>query len=287
MKFQMTGEVSCVQVKELEKKAIEIRKKTLTMIYTAKAGHLGGTMSMVDILVTLFYDRMKYDPKNPKMEDRDRFVLSKGHSVESYYNVLADTGFFNPKELESYSKYGSKFIGHPTNKVPGIEICTGALGHGLSCAVGMALGSKMNHMGNYTYVIMGDGELAEGSIWEGAMAAANYELDHLIGIVDRNMLQISGCTEDVMKLENLADKWRSFGWNVKEIDGNSIPEIQKAFAEIPFEKGKPNLILAHTIKAKGICFAENIAKWHHGVPNEEQYKEAMEELDRAERRLEE
>lgn len=275
-----------MQTKELEKKAAEIRKKTLEMIYTAKAGHLGGSMSMVDILVVLFYDKMKYDPQNPSMPERDRFVLSKGHSVESYYNILADVGFFEPERLGTYSRYGSDFIGHPTNKIPGIEICTGALGHGLSCAVGMALGCRMEGLANDTYVMLGDGELAEGSVWEAAMAAAHYRLDRLVGIVDRNMLQISGCTEDVMRLESLTDKWKAFGWSVKEIDGNDIEEIKEAFQMLPFENGKPSMIIAHTVKGKGICFAENDAKWHHGIPNKEQYDEAMQELGEAIRRLE-
>ncbi len=276
-----------MQTKELEKKAVEIRKKTLKMIFEAKAGHLGGTMSMADILVTLFYGRMNHDPKNPRMRTRDRFILSKGHSVESYYNVLADMGYFDPKELEQFSRYGSRLIGHPNNKVPGIEVCSGALGHGLSCGVGMALGCRMDGLSSYIYVMMGDGELAEGSVWEAAMAAAHYGLDHLVGIVDRNMLQISGTTEEVMRLENLAEKWEAFGWKVAEIDGNRIEDIRKVLDKLPLEKGKPNLILAHTVKAKGICFAENIAKWHHGVPNEEQYAEALKALEEEERRLKE
>lgn len=267
-----------MQENNLKKKAIQIRKQALHTIYTAKAGHLGGTMSMVDVLVALFYDKMNYDPQNPKLPSRDRFVLSKGHSVESYYQVLADVGFFPAEELEHYCQYGSRLIGHPNCKVPGVELCTGALGHGLSAGVGMALGSRMDGYENFIYVMMGDGEQAEGSVWEAAMAAANYKLDHLVAIVDRNMLQISGCTEEVMALENLADKWRSFGWHVEEMDGNNMAAVQATLKKLPFEKNKPSLILAHTVKAKGICFAENIAKWHHGVPNAEQYQQAMEHL---------
>lgn len=249
--------------------------RALQMIYQAKAGHLGGTMSVVDILVALYYHKMNVDPSNPAIENRDRFILSKGHSVESLYCVLADKKFFPETELEKYSSFGSRLFGHPTVKVPGIEICSGALGHGMPAAVGMAIGARLSGIENMTYAVMGDGEQAEGAIWEAAMAAANYKLDNLVGIVDRNMLQISGCTEDVMALESLADKWRAFGWSVKEIDGNDMEQVVAALDALPFEKGKPSLILAHTVKGKGICFAENIAKWHHGVPNEEQYEEAM------------
>ena len=264
-----------MQLQELKLKAIDIRMRALKMIYQAKAGHLGGTMSVVDVLVALYYYKMNVDPSNPTNENRDRFILSKGHSVESLYCVLADKEFFPETELEKYSSFGSRLFGHPTVKVPGIEICSGALGHGMPAAVGMAIGARMSGIENMTYAVMGDGEQAEGAIWEAAMAAANYKLDNLVGIVDRNMLQISGCTEDVMALESLADKWRAFGWSVKEIDGNDMEQVVAALDELPFEKGKPSLILAHTVKGKGICFAENIAKWHHGVPSEEQYEEAM------------
>ena len=261
-----------MQLKKLEIKAIDIRLRALRLIYEAKTGHLGGTMSATDLLVALYYYKMNVDPSNPQKPDRDRFILSKGHSVESLYCILADKGFFPEEELNSYSQFGSRLFGHPTVKVPGVEICSGALGHGLSASVGMALGAKMSCLQSKTYVIMGDGEQAEGSIWEAAMAASNYRLDNLVAIIDRNMLQITGCTEDVMSLGDVAPKYRSFGWSVCEIDGNDMQQIITALDATPYERGKPNLIIAHTIKGKDICFAENIAKWHHGVPNKDQYE---------------
>ena len=249
------------------------------MIFNAKTGHTGGSLSSVDILVALYYEMMKIDPKNPKWEARDRFVLSKGHSVEGYYTILADLGFFPKSELKNYSKFNSRLIGHPSVKVPGVEMNTGALGHGLSVAVGMALAGKVDKKDYKVYVLMGDGELAEGSIWEGAMAAGHYQLDNLIGIIDRNHLQISGNTETVMSLENLKEKWHAFGWHVLTVDGNNIEELVKVFKKIPTAKDKPHLIIANTTKGKGIPFIENDAAWHHKVPSEEQLKEALEILD--------
>jgi transketolase len=269
-----------MQLKELELKANAIRKRALRMIFEAKTGHLGGTMSMTDILVALYYYKMNVDPKQPNKYDRDRFVLSKGHSVETLYCVLADMGFFPKDELNSYSSFGSRLFGHPTVKVPGVEACSGALGHGAPVAVGMAIGARKSGLDSMVYFIMGDGEQAEGSVWEAAMAAANYKLDNLVGILDRNMLQITGCTEYVMALESLTDKWRAFGWCVKEIDGNNMRQVVEALDALPFEKNKPSLIIAHTVKGKGICFAENNHKWHHSVPSREQYKVAMMELER-------
>lgn len=274
-----------MEINELKLKANQIRARALRMIYEAKAGHLGGTMSMADVLVALYYYKMKIDPKNPKMADRDRFILSKGHSVETLYCVLADLGYFEEAELDNYSALGSRLFGHPTVKVPGVEVCSGALGHGVPVSVGMAIVAKREKIDNKTYVIMGDGEQAEGSVWEAAMAAANYKLDNLVGILDRNMLQITGCTEDVMALDSLVEKWRAFGWSVREIDGNDMEQVVTALDQTPFEKDKPSLILAHTIKGKGICFAENNHKWHHGIPNEEQYKEAMAFLEKGRREM--
>lgn len=267
------------EVIELQKKAIQIRKDLLKMIYESQTGHTGGALSSTDILVTLYYSILNICPQNPKDENRDRFILSKGHSVEGYYAVLADKGFFMKSELKTFSRYNSRLIGHPNVKVPGVEMNTGALGHGLSAGVGMALGGKMNQKDYKVYVLMGDGEQAEGSIWEAAMAASNYSLDNLIGIIDRNKLQISGNTEEVMKLENLAEKWKAFGWEVIETDGNNIEQLLEAFAHIPICKGKPHLVLAHTMKGKGISFIENNVKWHHRVPSEEELGKAFEELD--------
>lgn len=269
-----------MQLYELELKANEMRARALRMIYESRTGHLGGSMSVMDILVALYYHKMNINPKRPDMPERDRFILSKGHSVEGLYCILADLGFFPEEELNAYSSFGSRLFGHPTVKVPGVEICSGALGHGEPVAVGMAIGARKAGIDNKTYFIMGDGEQAEGSVWEAAMAGANYKLDNLVGILDRNGLQITGSTEDVMALESLTEKWRAFGWSVREIDGNNMEQIVETLDAVPFEKGKPSLILAHTVKGKGICFAENNHKWHHGVPNEEQYTQAMEVLEK-------
>ncbi|MGI5854364.1 MAG: transketolase [Bacillota bacterium] len=262
---------------DLKKKAKEIRKRLLQMIYESKTGHTGGVLSSVDILVSLYYAVMNVDPKNPDWPERDRFILSKGHSVEGLYCILADKGFFPEEELKTFSQYGSRLIGHPTRKVPGIEANTGALGHGLSIGVGMALGFKLDHKPQRVYVLMGDGELAEGSIWEAAMSASNYKLDNLTGIIDRNGLQISGNTEDVMALECLREKWEAFGWAVTEVDGHNfdllVGNLKSTYA------GKPHLIIAKTIKGKGVTFMENNAKWHHGVPSAEQFDVAISDLE--------
>jgi transketolase len=265
-------------IQELEKKAVERRMDLIQMIYDAKTGHTGGTLSSLDILVTLYYEIMNIEPKNPKWEERDRFILSKGHCVEGYYTILADRGFFPKEELKTFSKYQSRLIGHPNVKVPGIEMNTGALGHGLPAAIGMALAGKMDKKAYKVYVLMGDGEQAEGSVWEGAMAAGHYKLDNLIGIVDRNRLQISGNTENVMSLEPFSDKWSAFGWEVTEVAGNDIGKLVELFKKLPVVSGKPHLVIANTTKGKGVSFMENVAKWHHGVPTEEQLIEAMKQL---------
>ena len=266
------------KINKLKKTAAERRIELLEMIYKAKGGHTGGALSSLDILVTLHYEIMRLDPNNPKWEDRDRFILSKGHSVEGYYTILADLGYFPKEELSTFMQFNTKLLGHPTKKVPGIEMNTGALGHGLPIGVGMAIAGKMDHRDYKVYVLMGDGEQAEGSVWEAAMAGSNYKLDNLVAIIDRNRLQISGNTEEVMKLEPLGERWASFGWEVIEVDGNNIEELYKTFKSLPRVEGKPHLILANTIKGKGVSFMENVAKWHHGVPNEEQFIQAIGEL---------
>ncbi|MCM8711547.1 transketolase [Clostridium sp. SYSU_GA19001] len=267
-----------VEVSYLEAKAKQIRKDLVKMIYEAKAGHIGGALSSTDIMTVLYYSIMKVKPENPKLEDRDRFVLSKGHCVEPLYCILADKGFFPKEKLKTFSKFGSTLIGHPNNKNAGIEMNTGALGHGLSVSVGMALAAKMDKKDYRVFTLMGDGEQAEGSVWEAAMAGAHYKLDNLIAIVDRNRLQISGCTEDVMGLDPLEDKWTSFGWNVITVDGNDVGKLQEVFLSVPRVHGKPTLVMAYTTKGKGISFMENEAKWHHGVPDEKQMKQALAEL---------
>lgn len=267
------------KIKELKKRAIEARIDLIKMIYNARAGHTGGSLSSTDIIVALYYGVMRFDIHNPKWEDRDRFILSKGHSVEAYYTVLANIGFFPKEELASFSRYGSRLIGHPNAAVPGVEINTGSLGHGLSAGVGMALAGKMDGKNYRVYVLMGDGEQAEGSVWEAAMAGANYKLDHLIGIIDRNRLQITGNTEDVMKLESLKDKWTAFGWEVVETDGHDMAQLIDTFNKLPVVEGKPHLVIANTVKGKGVSFMENVAKWHHGVPSKEQMEKALKELN--------
>lgn len=265
--------------KQLIIKAAQIRRDIVDIVYRSSAGHIGGSLSETDILVALYYKVMNIDPKNPNWPERDRFILSKGHSIDAYYCVLADRGFFDKEELLTYSQFGSKFIGHPNRQIPGVEMNTGALGHGLSIGVGMALAAKMNKKDYRVFVLMGDGELAEGSVWEAAMAASNYKLDNLVGIVDRNGLQISGKTEDVMAIEPLEDKWRSFGWSVTVVDGHDISLLCTALSEGKVDS-KPTLIIAETIKGKGISFMENDPKWHHGVMSQDEYRKACEELDR-------
>jgi transketolase len=260
----------------LRRKACEIRRKTLSMIHMGGAGHVGGDMSAADILTVLFYRVMRCDVSRPDWPERDRYVQSKGHCVEVYLTILGDRGYFPEEELKTYGAFGSKFIGHPSRKTPGVEICTGALGHGLSAGVGMALGARMDGLPTHVYVLMGDGELAEGSVWEAAMAASSYRLGNLTAIVDRNRLQISGDTEDVMRLEPLRQRWEAFGFHVLEIDGHDIAAIREAL--LHREAEKPVLVLAHTVKGKGVSYMENNAKWHHGVPDAAQFAAAMKEL---------
>lgn len=264
----------------LTKLAYQLRRDVVDMIVAGKGGHIGGDMSVMDVLVTLYFDEMNVTPENFASANHDHFVMSKGHSVESLYAVLAAKGFF-PRErvLKEFSQFGSPFIGHPNNKLPGIEMNSGALGHGLPVAVGMAIAERMNGSTNRVYVVMGDGEQAEGSVWEGAMAGANYKLDNLCAILDRNRLQISGTTEEVMALENLKAKWSAFGWHVIDVaDGNDIAQLKEAFAQARATKGQPSLVLANTVKGKGSAVMENKASWHHHVPNAEEYAQIMADL---------
>jgi transketolase len=250
------------------------RADVIAMIHNANAGHTGGSLSELEILSVLFDSVMNISPDKIHDPDRDRFLLSKGHSVEGYLVVLADKGFFPKEELRTFSQAGSRLIGHPTNRVPGIEMCTGALGHGLSIGVGMALAAKRLKKTYRTFVLMGDGELAEGSIWEAAMAGANYCLDNLFAIIDRNGLQISGNTEDVMALEDLNKKWSAFGWDVTEVDGHDVQAMLDYFnSRIPNEK--PHCLICHTVKAKGLPAGENRKEWHHKVPNTQQVQESL------------
>lgn len=263
---------------DLKKKAAEIRIRLFQMIHNAKAGHTGGSLSNTDILTVLYYHTMRHNPQEPKWDERDRFIASKGHSVESLWCILADLGYFPKSELETFSQFGTRLIGHPNNKVPGIEMNTGALGHGLPISVGMALAGKRDHKDYRVFCLMGDGEQAEGSIWEAAMSASHYKLDNLVGIIDRNSLQISGNTENVMGLDPLDKKWEAFGWHVVSIDGNDIVSLMETFNSIPYTEGKPALIIANTVKGKGVSFAENAIGWHHRVPSDEELALAVKEL---------
>jgi transketolase len=267
---------------QLARKSIEYRKTILTIIKQANAGHTGGSLSCIDILNVLYNQVMNVTPATVNSPDRDRYVHSKGHSVEALYTVLADKGFFGREELDTLCKAGSHFVGHPTRKVPGIEQNTGALGHGLPVAVGMALAAKLDGRSYRVYTTMGDGELTEGSVWEAAMSAAHYKLDNLVAIVDRNTLQITGRTEDVMRLDPLENRFEAFGFAVRHVDGNDVAALADLFAQAPFEEGKPNLVLAHTVKGKGISFIEDQAKWHHHVPTDQEFASAIGELENSE-----
>jgi transketolase len=267
-----------MEMENLKAKSFEIREHVLDVIYRAKAGHIGGDMSVTDILVALYFKHINVGPEKVNDPDRDRFVLSKGHSVEALYCVLAERGFFPYSDLETVSQFKTKYIGHPNNKINGIEMCSGSLGHGLPVCVGMALAAKMDKRDYRVYTVMGDGELAEGSVWEGAMAGGHYKLDNLTAIVDRNRLQISGCTEDVMTQDDQKTRWESFGWHAIVCDGNDIDSLDKALTEAKATKGKPTVIIAETTKGYGISFMENKAPWHHKVPNAEEYAAAKKEL---------
>ena len=260
--------------------AYELREDVMDIIMSGKAGHIGGDMSVMEILTEIYFDQMNISPENMDDPNRDKFVMSKGHSVEAYYAVLAKKGFFPIEEVvEQFSKFGSKYIGHPNNKLPGIEMNSGSLGHGLPVCVGMALAGKMNGQDYRVYTVMGDGELAEGSVWEGAMAAHQYKLDNLCAVVDRNRLQISGNTEDVMGHDDLHERFRAFGWNVIDVaDGNDIDQLKVAFDAAKEVKGKPTVLIANTIKGKGSSVMENKANWHHKVPNEEELAQIRKDL---------
>jgi transketolase len=252
----------------------------LRWIKHAGAGHTGGGLSCIDILNVLYNRILRVSAETFAHPGRDRYIQSKGHCVEALYVVLADRGFFQEEKLKTLCQYDSPFVGHPTRAVPGIEHNTGALGHGLSVGVGAAIGGKKDRRDFRVYVLMGDGELAEGSNWEAAMAAAHYSLDNLIAIVDHNTLQISGRTRDVCSNEPLDEKFRAFGWHVQNADGHNFSDLTAAFAA-SHDMRKPSVIIANTIKGKGISFMEDAAKWHHGVPTDAQYVAAMRELDDA------
>lgn len=281
------NEQSNLNAKELMRLSFRLRKVVLDMIMKAGGGHIGGDFSVMDILVTLYFAQMNISPENCENPNRDYFVMSKGHSVESYYAVLAEKGFFSTeKVINEFSQFGSKFIGHPNNELPGIEMNSGSLGHGLPVCVGMALACRMDHRKSRIYTVMGDGELAEGSVWEGFMAAGHYGLANLCAIVDCNHLQISGTTEQVMTHEHLYEQVKSFGWNVIEVNGNSIEELNGAFEQAELVTDRPTCIIANTIKGYGGGeIMENKASWHHHVPTKEEYDQIVKALEKKEAEL--
>ena len=254
----------------------DLRRDCVDIIMAGGGGHIGGDMSLMDVLISLYFREMNLSPENARDPNRDRFVLSKGHSMEAYYAVLCAKGFLDLEDVKkNFSRFGSKYIGHPNNKLPGIEMNSGSLGHGLPVCVGMALAGKMDKRDYRVYTVMGDGELAEGSVWEAAMSASQYGLDNLCAVVDRNRLQISGCTEDVMHQDSQEERWTAFGWNVITVDGHNYEAIANAFANARACKGRPTVLIAETTKGYGSAVMENKAGWHHHTPNAEEYAAIM------------
>ena len=280
-----------MKTNELRLIAEKNRKRLVEVVYQAKAGHIGGDLSCLNVMTALYFHVMNIDHSsdtpikvqcsmaNVQWSNRDRFVLSKGHCVEALYVTLEAKGFLKPEILDTLGQFGSILSGHPTIEVPGIEVNSGALGHGLSIGIGMALAAKMDQKTYHTYVLMGDGEQGEGSIYEAAMAANRYHLDNLVAIIDRNHLQISGNTEDVMPLDSIRERWTAFGWDVVEMNGDSMEDTVKTFDAIDYQNGKPHLLISYTTKGFGVSFMEGIAKWHHGVLNAEQCEAAVKEIE--------
>jgi transketolase len=270
--------------RQLALKACALRRRMLRLIYDAGAGHTGGGLSCLDILNVLYNRVLRITPATLADPLRDRYVQSKGHCVEALYAVMADRGYFPDAALNTVCHYQSYFVGHPTRKIPGIEMNTGALGHGLPICVGMALVGKMDAAPYRVFTLLGDGELAEGSNWEAGLAAAHYKLDNLVAILDHNTLQITGHTRDVMSNEPLDEKWRAFGWEVRVIDGHDYAALTTALTA-PSAAGKPVFVIANTVKGKGVSFMENVGKWHHGVPSDAELTQALAELETAEAKL--
>ena len=268
-----------VDQKFLEKKSLEYRRTIIEIIYNSGAGHTGGSLSCIDILNVLYNGILEIKPNNFSTIERNNYIHSKGHSVEALYTVLCDVGFFKKEDLKTLNAFDSHFIGHPTRKVSGVEHNTGALGHGLSVAVGLALAKKKDKSKKKVFALLGDGELSEGSVWEACTSASKYQLDNLIVVVDRNHLQITGKTEDVNPIEPLDEKFKSFGFKVEFVNGNNIFELLEIFQKVPFTADKPSAIIANTIKGCGISFIENEISWHHKVPTDEEYRKAIKELD--------
>ncbi len=276
-----------MKTQELKLLAERNRKRLVEVVYKAKAGHIGGDLSCLNVMTALYFNVMRnLDPQQPKAPNRDRFVLSKGHCVEALYVTLEAKGFLKSEVLDTLGQFGSILSGHPTIEVPGIEVNSGALGHGLSIGVGMAIAAKMDQKDYHTYVLMGDGEQGEGSIYEAAMAANRYHLDNLVAIIDRNRLQISGNTEDVMPLDSIPERWTALGWDVVEMNGDDMQSIVDTFARIDYHNNRPHLLVSNTTKGKGVSFMEGVAKWHHGVLNEQQCIDAVAEIEQRIKQLE-
>ncbi len=272
-------------VTDMKRKAVSLRRDILKMLAKAGSGHTGGSLSIVEILVSLYYGRMNVSPDQHDSKSRDKFVLSKGHGCPALYAVLADRGFFPKEELMTLRELGSRLQGHPQLGLPGLEISSGSLGQGLSVAIGFALADRMDGVNARVYCLMGDGETNEGQVWEAAMTASHYKLDNLCGIVDFNKLQIDGLCCEVMDLGEYRKKWEHFGWYTVEVDGHDFEQLGKAFDEVGNVKGRPQLVIAHTIKGKGVSFAENKVEWHGIAPKPEELEKALAELDEQEKQL--
>jgi transketolase len=270
-----------MSVKELEKMAVIIRCDIIDMICTAAAGHPGGSLSAADVVTALYFRIMRLDPQNPDWPDRDRFILSKGHACPVWYAALAERGYFDKSHLKTLRQMGSILQGHPDmRKTPGIDMTAGSLGHGLSAGLGMALSGKLQQKDYHVFVIIGDGESQEGSIWEASMAAPNFKLDNLTAILDYNHLQNDYSVEDIMPIHPAVDKWLAFGWHVLDIDGHDMAQVVAALEEAKSHKGKPTMIVANTVKGKGVSYMENVCEWHGRAPCQEEADQALEELRR-------
>jgi transketolase len=279
------AEVDQQLIADLEKKANHFRKVMVKMMAKAGSGHLGPALSSADLMTALFFHILRIDPRKPDDPRRDRFILSAGHKCGILYVCLAEKGYFSQEWLDSFLEYDKTLGGHPDmRKIPGVEASTGSLGHGLSIGVGMALAGKYDRLEYRVFVLLGDGELNEGSNWEAAMSAYHYKLDNLIAIVDRNRFQVDGPTEEIMTLDPIADKWRGFGWETAEIDGHNMAEIVKTLSNVPITAGKPTAVVAHTTKGKGVSFMENQVSWHYRAPTPEEAAKALEELEARERK---
>ncbi|MFH1459815.1 MAG: transketolase [Candidatus Omnitrophota bacterium] len=267
-----------MQITELKNKALQLRRDVIKMLETAGSGHPGGSLSAADIVTCLFFKVMRHDPKNPEWPQRDRFHMSKGHCCPIWYAALADLGYFSKEELGNLRQIGCLLQGHPDVDIPGVEVASGSLGQGLSVSLGMALAGKIDKQDYQVYCIIGDGEIQEGNIWEAAMACAHFKTDNLCVILDYNRIQIDGRVEDIMGIEPVADKWKAFGWQVIEIDGHNIAEILAAFERAKTVKGKPCIIIANTVKGKGVSFMENVVDFHGRAPTKEETAQALKEL---------